>query len=338
MSLCDIFPDDPSCTAEPETPAEPEDPNTGISDDEGEGDQGTGQEADDDGKGVTDDAVEEAEDMLERAEERGEITETEKRVFDAVLEVTKWDRLKQLSMFADMSPFGSNLAYFMVAGGAAFNAFQYGMRYRSKSTYYDDAKIGTDTNWWKTSDQLRNYGGLVLFGTLAVTQLLAMFGIAVPLNGTLWMLGGGLGGMILAGTIGVMRFLGYEAGFKEYKDGTANLSKGTTLMAKIRADVIYDEALGAANMLALAGAAEGWYFDLWNHATNAERLESVAGWEETIATRAADYAEKNPEGEKKEGKKEEKEEEAEEGEGEGEGEEGEEGEAEEGEGEEPQDD
>merc|ERR1719232_402162 len=127
--------------------------------------------------------------------------------------------------------------------------------------------------------------------------------------------------MILALVIGIMRFMGYEAGYKEYKDGTANAAKGVSLMSKIKDDVIYDEALGAANMIALATAAEGWYFNLWNHATNAERLDSVAEWEETVASRAADYAEKNPAGEKKEGKKEE---DAEEGEGEeGEGEEGE---------------
>ena len=140
------------------------------------------------------------------------------------------------------------------------------------------------------------------------------------------MLGGGLGGMILSLVVGIMRFMGYEAGYKEYKDGTANSAKGVSLMSKIRDDVIYDEALGAANMIALAAAAEGWYFNLWNYATNAERLDMVAEWEETVASRAADYAETNPEGEKKEGKKEEKEEDAEEGEGEegeGEGEEGE---------------
>merc|ERR1712071_310225 len=92
------------------------------------------------------------------------------------------------------------------------------------------------------------------------------------------------------------------------------------MWAGIRYDQTYDMAKDAAGAVALASAAEGWYYNLWNYATDEERLTSIAELEETVATRAQEYAEANPEGQKQEGG----DEEAEEGEGE-EGEEGEEG-------------
>ena len=103
------------------------------------------------------------------------------------------------------------------------------------------------------------------------------------------------------------------------------------MWAAIRADQTYDMAKDAAGMVALATAAEGWYFNLWNYASDEERMTNIAEWEETVATRAQEYAEANPEGQKKEGG--DKKEEAEEGEEE-EGEEGEDAEGEEEEGEE----
>ena len=258
-----------------------------------------------------------------------EITDTEKRVFDAILEVTKWQHLKQLSMFAQLSPFMSNLGYAMVAGGVAGSAAMDAFRYRSDSKYYDGAKDSSFTNWWKTSDIIRLYGGLALGGTLFVTQLLATFGIAVPLNGLIWMLGGGLGGMILAATITIMRFLGVEAGVAAYKKADTSSKAGTTMWESIRYDDTMDMAKEAAGMVALATAAEGWYFNLWNYASDEERMSNIAEWEETVATRAQEYAEANPEGQKKEGGDEK---DAEEGEEE-EGEEGEDAEGEEEEGE-----
>jgi len=97
----------------------------------------------------------------------------------------------------------------------------------------------------------------------------------------------------------------------------------------IRYDETMDMAKEAAGMVALATAAEGWYFNLWNYAADEERMSNIAEWEETVATRAQEYAEANPEGQKKEGGDEK---DAEEGEEE-EGEEGEDAEGEEEEGE-----
>ena len=90
--------------------------------------------------------------------------------------------------------------------------------------------------------------------------------------------------------------------------------------------------MDAAAGIALAAAAEGWYFNLWNSQSDEEQATAMAEWEETIAKRAEELAAKKgssgeaeeedaEEGEDEEGDAEEGE--AEEGEGEGDAEEGE---------------
>ena len=68
--------------------------------------------------------------------------------------------------------------------------------------------------------------------------------------------------MTLFATISVMRFLGWEAGYKASTD-TANPSdqaKGVKLMSNIKFDTMYDAAMTAVSTMVLAGAAEGWYY------------------------------------------------------------------------------
>merc|ERR1712156_1368103 len=126
-----------------------------------------------------------------------------------------------------------------------------------------------------------------------------------------------------------MRFLGVEAGVAAYKKADTSSKAGTTMWESIRYDDTMDMAKEAAGMVALATAAEGWYFNLWNYASDEERMSNIAEWEETVATRAQEYAEANPEGQKKEGGDEKDAEEGEEGEdAEGEEEEGEDAEEE----------
>merc|ERR1719232_37907 len=297
MSLCDIFPDDPSCAPEPEPTPDPEpEPVDEEVEEDAEGGEGE----------------EDAE-----AEEKEEISDTEKRVFDAVLEIAKWEHIKQLSNFAQLSPLMSNIGYFLAAGGYAGALLMQGIRYRSASDYYDGAKIGTDTNWWKQSDMIRIWGGVALGGTLAVTQLLATLGIMVNLNALIWMFAG-LIGLGLGVTVGVFRFLGMEASNTQRKKDGNN-----AMIQYIRLDAIEDMLMDAAFTFAILDNAEGWYYNLWNHQTAEERADAVAEWEETVATRAEEYAKAKPAAEEK------SEEDAEEGEeGEEDAEEGEEGEEE----------
>uniref|UniRef100_A0A7S3I0P1 Uncharacterized protein n=2 Tax=Choreotrichia TaxID=141411 RepID=A0A7S3I0P1_9SPIT len=237
-------------------------------------------------------------------------------------------------MFADLSVTMSQVEFFGVALSWAISSGIYAFRYRSKSAYYTATKMGTESNWYETSDKIRLYGGLALGCLLATTQLLAIFGIVTSqLNGLIWMLVGGLGGMILHLAVGVMRFLGMEAAVKN-SQGTVTLTDftakgvqaGATIVA-IKGDTMEDAVMDAASMIALAGAAEGWYFGMWNDATDEEQQEWIEEWEETVATRAEEIAaDKGPAAKAEEGEQGEEAKEGEEGEEGEDAEEGEEGE------------
>jgi len=192
--LCDIFPDNPECQEEP-APEEVE-PEENVEESEGEG--------------------EEVEEEGEGEEEEGEATEKTDHIGAAKAAVADWTMVKDHSTMAMLNPFMSNLTYFGVSAGSFFWALLQAFRYRSHENYYDGVKIGDDTNWWKLTDMIRLYSTMGISGILMITQLLATLGIMVPLNAYLWMIIGGLGGMIVSVTVGVMRFIGYDGGYSTW--------------------------------------------------------------------------------------------------------------------------
>ena len=197
-----------------------------------------------------------------------------------------------MQTLSNLSPFLDNLRYFMVAAiGSAFYSLTI-FRYRSSSTFYDEAKIGTGINWWQLSDWIRLYGGLGISGLLALTQLFATLGVLVGLNCYIWIIVGGFGGVTLFATISVMRFLGWEAGYKASTDTSSpsDQAKGVKLMSNIKFDTMYDAAMTAVSTMVLAGAAEGWYYAQWEAYTPEEQYEWIVEWQENIVDRAGEIS------------------------------------------------
>jgi len=135
--------------------------------------------------------------------------------------VTAWNRVKDLSTFQMLNPMGANLAYFGVAAtfamSGALMAFRYRAEYKVSGTTvkpYDAGKIGSNTNYWQLADQIRNFSYLGIGGVLALTSLMATFGVAVGLNAQAWMWLG-LIGTLTDTVVGLIRFLGYD---KAYSD------------------------------------------------------------------------------------------------------------------------
>ena len=191
--LCDIFPDNPECQEEPE-PEEVE-PEENVEEVEEEGEEG-----EEEGEG----------------EEEWEASEKTDHIGAAKAAVADWTMVKDHSTMAMLNPFMSNLSYWGVAAGSFAWSLLTAFRYRSHENYYDGVKIGDDTNWWKLTDMIRLYSTMGISGILMITQLLATLGIMVPLNAYLWMIIGGLGGMIVSVTVGVMRFIGYDGGYSTW--------------------------------------------------------------------------------------------------------------------------
>ena len=277
--ICEIFPEDPSCAVEEPVVEEPV-----VEEEAADGEV--------EEEGAEDDAEEgEGEEVDAEPEAKKDFGEA------AATAVADWNRVKDMSGLAMLSPLMANLEFLGVAAMWAGSSAMMAFRYRSESKLYEAPLYTGDTNYWKLGDQMRLFGGLAIGGLLAVTQLLATLGIAVGLNGTVWMLVGGLGGMILSLAVGIVRFLGYEQGYSNLTETDATKvaafinTKGGLMMTAIKTDMIEDAACNAGAAIALAGAAEGWYYNLWNAYTDEEQSTMVAEWEETIATRAMEVAE-----------------------------------------------
>lgn len=277
MSICEIFPNDPSCAVEePEVIAPVDEPTDVVEDGE--------------------EVVEEGDAEEGAAEE--EDAEPEMKVDNSAAAskaVADWTAVKDMSRMAMMDgPLMVNLAYFSVAASWAVDGALSAFRYRSFTDFYKNAKIGDGTNYWELSDMLRNYGGLAIGGVLSITSLMAAFGIAVPINGQAWMWLG-LAGWVLDIVIAVIRFIGYDAGYSasEKKATAAEITEaaqGEYAMGVLEVDSLYDAAMGVSSMFVLAKNAEGWYNQQWNAMTDEEQMTKIGAWEEAVATKATEVS------------------------------------------------
>lgn len=168
MSICEIFPDDPTCAVAPV-----EEPVVAPVDTE----EAPVEEA-------AEDAGMEGE---EGAEEDAEPMEKGDSSAEAATAVADWNKLVDMSAFAELSPAMANLGMAGAAACFAANSALKAFRYNSVSTFYDGFKIGDDTNWYKLADQLGNYSAIAIGGILTLTSLMAAAGIAQGVNGLAWM-------------------------------------------------------------------------------------------------------------------------------------------------------
>ena len=261
--ICEIFPDDESCQV-PEP--EPEDP---VIDDEGEGEEEEEEVADEE------EGAEEGE-----GEEEADAEPEEKMDYSAAAATATadWQRVKDMSSMAMMaSGVTANVTMALVAASWAASGAMEAFRYRSASTYYDAGKVGTSgTNWWKTTDQIRNYSSLAIGGILALTSLASAFGGQTLLNAQAWgilSLVGGLVGLV----VDVMRMIGYDSYYSDSQT-TATAAAGAAAMALIKTDAVWDAAASADSMIAAASVMEGWYADVWNALTDEEQADEIAAW------------------------------------------------------------
>ena len=212
MSICEIFPDDASC-AVAEAPVE------------------EAPVAADTEEVVVEEAAEDAGmEGEEGAEEDAEPMEKMDSHCQAKTAVGDWNKVIDMSTFADLSPAMANLgragAAAMFAGHSALKAF----RYNSASTFYDGFKIGDDTNWYKLADQVGNYSAIAIGGILTLTSLMAAAGIAVGVNGLAWMYLM-IGEIITSGVVALLFFLARDGGYGYLESTDAVKKSAGTLTA-----------------------------------------------------------------------------------------------------------
>ena len=257
---------------------------------------------------------------------------------DANETVAAWHAIKELSGLAMANPMMSHITMSMVAGMFAMSGFLEGFRYRTDITvsgttynYYKTlGVVNNSTNWWETSQMVRNYTFLAVGGVLMLTSLLAAFGIATQLNVMMWGLMG-FGGAIAGMVVNVLRWWGYYSYYGEGKKSTDTYYIASRVaMGALLGEMLFDGAMMVGAYISIAGAMEGFLYDAWMTMDEADQKTKFEEWEATISERAAEIADEREaaglDDEPASEGKEEEDEEAEEGEGEEDAAEGEEGE------------
>ena len=161
-----------------------------------------------------------------------------------------------------MNPFQGNLTYLMTAigitAGTALNMF----RYQSAASYYtNSANVIGSTNYYELAHLLGNYSAITIGGSLALLQLLSMFGVLVELNLYFWlMLAPILGGFISSG-VGTFMFLAYDKAYSVSQDSTsAYVAIASSVMDAIKIDVIGMTAASSSVMITLGLQYENWLY------------------------------------------------------------------------------
>ena len=171
--------------------------------------------------------------------------------------VAEWTLVKDLSEFANYSAMKSNLALAGASLSWALHSGLNALRYRSSSTYYDFAKIGDDSNYYKTGDLIGLYGGTALGGTLTLTSLLAAFGMAAHINGLAWFYIMAFLAPILNLVTRGFRSLAYDKAYTHTQGtDTAKAASGATVITACWNDAITDTVISTGLLITV-------YANLW---------------------------------------------------------------------------
>lgn len=87
---------------------------------------------------------------------------------------------------ARQMPTTANMLYLLISSLVFTRAGLHLFRYRKISDYDLGEYKGEFTNWFSLADLIRNYVDLSLYGIMALTQLMATFGLFTGINLLVW--------------------------------------------------------------------------------------------------------------------------------------------------------
>lgn len=238
--FCDFVPDDPSCQTAPEPEPKPEPKPDG-------GDAGG-----DAGGDKTDGG-----DMGEKMEEHDK-------------EMT-WEKFDEMAS-EYFHPMEANIAYFTVAAGAVMSiVLDTFVWHESNASTLSQAASGSgNTDYYDLLHQIEAYGGLAVWGTAALTQLLATFGIMVGINLMVWGILVPTGGMLLELTAAVLGYLAYDQFFNQYE---ASNSTAYSYMAKMERQMAQHTASHVAGAFELYHAMPSWIWGAYMASSEEEKAK-----------------------------------------------------------------
>ena len=151
------------------------------------------------------------------------------------------------AMTAIMTSTAYSLAYFRYRGDA--------MDFYTAGDQY----LGTDApNYWKMANTVRLPTSAGIFGVLALTQLLSMFGIAGEINLMAWRYG--LMVWMASNMVATLiEFYGYESAYAWYAEDTTNNIYGIATMGILGGEIYQMVAKETAIFMGLYFMMEPWF-------------------------------------------------------------------------------
>ena len=171
-------------------------------------------------------------------------------------------------------PMEANIAYFSVAAGfVADIVLRTFVWHESNADTLSQAASGSgNTDYYSLMHQIEAYGGLAVWGTAALTQLLATFGIMVGINLMVWntvvpMLGG-----LLELTVAVIAFLAYNQFWDQYQLATPNAT-AESYMNRMEREMANHEASHIAGHFEMYHYLPSWLWGAYMASSDEEKEE-----------------------------------------------------------------
>jgi hypothetical protein len=164
-------------------------------------------------------------------------------------------------------------------------------RYRSSSTYYDDADtIGMSQNWWKYANLAEQWTALVLGGVLTISQLLSMFGVGASVNMMMWGYSTMLVFPLVMGVSEMMRWAAYDKAYQVCQDSSdAAQSTGCDLQETVETEMLYGAVKEIGTGIALYEASEEWMHAQFMQLSEEQQKEMMEMHKMDMEKKESDY-------------------------------------------------
>ena len=169
-------------------------------------------------------------------------------------------------------PMEANIVYFSVAAGFVTDiVLRTFVWHESNADTLSQAASGSgNTDYYSLMHQIEAYGGLAVWGTAALTQLLATFGIMVGINLMVWntvvpMLGG-----LLELAVAVIAFLAYNQFWDQYQLATPNAT-AESYMNRMEREMANHEASHIAGHFEMYHELPSWLWGAYMASSEEEK-------------------------------------------------------------------
>lgn len=223
----------------------------------------------------------------------------------------KWLQMARLMTVHNYDPFKGQIAFLFLSLGMAARAGMNAFRYHgwgsnqvadvTKNEWYSQWKYVSDTEWFKLSRQIGDYGSLAIWGVAFLFQLLSTAGIASGINAMVWIYVVGMGELLLSVVVDVIRFLAYDGAWTKVKvenatgDAKSDQKVANRIIGEVERDVALDMAGAAMSTIVWLLHGDNWMWAQYENLAPEDQDaymemidETLAAWEEEAAEEAAE--------------------------------------------------